>query len=154
MRRRDFITLLGSASATWPFGALAQQTGKLPTVGFLGSDASLWSPWTAAFVQRLRDSAGSRVAPSQPSIAGRRDARSVSPRSWASSCGRRSTSLSRMEAPSQRSSRRPRIFPSCLQSRSIRLALASWRTFRTRAATSLDCRSRRPILPASGSTFA
>ena len=55
MRRRDFITLLGSASATWPFGALAQQTGKLPTVGFLGSDASLWSPWTAAFVQRLRE---------------------------------------------------------------------------------------------------
>ena len=54
MRRRDFITLLGSASATWPFGALAQQTGKLPTVGFLGSDASLW-PWTAAFVQRLRE---------------------------------------------------------------------------------------------------
>jgi putative tryptophan/tyrosine transport system substrate-binding protein len=55
MRRRDFITLLGSASATWPFSALAQQTGKLPTVGFLGSDASLWSPWTAAFVQRLRE---------------------------------------------------------------------------------------------------
>ena len=55
MRRRDFITLLGSASATWPFGALAQQTGKLPTVGFLGSDASLWGPWTAAFVQRLRE---------------------------------------------------------------------------------------------------
>jgi putative tryptophan/tyrosine transport system substrate-binding protein len=55
MRRRDFITLLGSASATWPFGALAEQTGKLPTVGFLGSDASLWSPWTAAFVQRLRE---------------------------------------------------------------------------------------------------
>ena len=55
MRRRDFITLLGSASATWPFGALAQQTGKLPTVGFLGSDASLWSPWTTAFVQRLRE---------------------------------------------------------------------------------------------------
>ena len=49
MRRRDFITLLGSASATWPFGALAQQTGKLPTVGFLGSDASLWSLMDCCF---------------------------------------------------------------------------------------------------------
>ena len=32
-----------------------QQAGKLPTIGFLGADASAWSPWTAAFVQRLRE---------------------------------------------------------------------------------------------------
>ena len=52
--RREFIALLGGA-ASWPLAAGAQQPAKLPTVGFLGSDASGWSPWTAAFVQRLRE---------------------------------------------------------------------------------------------------
>jgi putative tryptophan/tyrosine transport system substrate-binding protein len=37
MRRRDFVTLLGSA-ATWPIEARAQQADKLPTIGFVGSD--------------------------------------------------------------------------------------------------------------------
>src|SRR5262245_42370457 len=54
MRRREFITLLGSAAA-WPHAARAQQAGRLPTIGLLGADASGWSAWTAAFVQRLRE---------------------------------------------------------------------------------------------------
>src|SRR5262249_43042252 len=55
MKRRAFITLLGSG-ATWPLAAHAQPVGKLPTIGFFsGASASVWSPWTAAFVQRLRE---------------------------------------------------------------------------------------------------
>jgi putative ABC transport system substrate-binding protein len=55
MRRRDFIELIVGASATWPATTYAQQTGKLPTVGFLGASAAGFAPWAAAFAARLRD---------------------------------------------------------------------------------------------------
>ena len=55
MRRREFITSFGSSVVAWPLAARAQQASKLPIIGFLGTDASIWSPWTAAFVGRLRE---------------------------------------------------------------------------------------------------
>jgi len=56
MRRRQFITLAGGATAGWALPARAQQpAGKLPTIGFLGTDAAFWRQWADAFTARLRE---------------------------------------------------------------------------------------------------
>src|SRR5262249_46584582 len=56
MRRREFIALLPGALGLGPTAAPAQQSSKLPTIGFLCSSTPVVvSRWISAFVQRLRD---------------------------------------------------------------------------------------------------
>jgi putative tryptophan/tyrosine transport system substrate-binding protein len=55
MKRREFMTLLGGATA-WPLVGRAQPASKLPTIGLLGSSTqAAMSQWVAVFVQRLRE---------------------------------------------------------------------------------------------------
>ena len=56
MRRRDFFGLaIGSAAFGLPRLTLAQPSGKLPVIAFLGgATPAMWAPWTGAFVDRLK----------------------------------------------------------------------------------------------------
>jgi ABC-type uncharacterized transport system substrate-binding protein len=56
IERRKFLATLGGAAAVWPLAARAQQPGKPPTIGFMGSTTSpVAAQWVASFVQRLRE---------------------------------------------------------------------------------------------------
>ena len=67
MKRREFITLLGSAAASWPLEARAQQ---MPLIGLLSSvTARQWAPFISAFFQGLNELGfveGQNVANEQP----------------------------------------------------------------------------------------
>jgi putative ABC transport system substrate-binding protein len=50
MRRREFMTLLGGAAASWPLAVRAQQAPKIPRIGII-DDSPHWN----AFRHGLRD---------------------------------------------------------------------------------------------------
>ena len=151
MRRREFIALLCSGAAFWPADVHAQQHDKVRTIALVGDNNSVWRPWTAAFADRMRELGwieNRDVVFVYRWTEGRPEAVSDIARELVQqkvdvivSYGGAVRSLN------QATNSIPIV------SRSIRLALASFRACRIPAATSRVCRFSQRILPASGLNF-
>ena len=95
MKRREFITLLGGAAARGRSRrARSSRASCRPSGSLAQARLQPMAHGSPLLCSGCANSAGSRVAPSRSSIAGRRDAPSASPRSRPSSSGSRSMSLS------------------------------------------------------------
>ena len=84
MRRRDFIALLFGCTTMARAAriASAQQSNKLPTIGYLGGATNRSkSDWLAAFARRFGELGWVERRPSPSKCAGQKAARSASPRS-------------------------------------------------------------------------
>jgi putative tryptophan/tyrosine transport system substrate-binding protein len=56
VRRRDFIKAVTAPAVAWPLAARAQQSAKVPIIGYLGATTpSIQGQWVAALIQRLRE---------------------------------------------------------------------------------------------------
>jgi putative tryptophan/tyrosine transport system substrate-binding protein len=55
MERRQFVTSFCSGVIAWPLAAYAQQVSNPRRIGVLGADATVWKPWMAALIARLRE---------------------------------------------------------------------------------------------------
>ena len=152
MKRREFITLLGCAAA-WPLDARAQQPGKRPTIGFLGTATpSGMSRWTAALAQRLGELGwieGRTVAIEYRWAEGRPERYAEIVAEFVS---RRVDVIVTTVPAAPAAKQATSVIPICSYWRAI-LSAAAWsQAWRDQAATSPGCRRRRPTLPVSVSS--
>ena len=95
MRRREFITLLGGAAATWPLAARAQRIDRARQIGVLQGLAPTDPEYlrrVGAFRRGLQELAGPRARTSRCALIIPKDDRTKCARLPSSWCKRTSTS--------------------------------------------------------------
>ena len=142
MKRREFITLLGGAAGMAARGARAAGGRSCRPSGSWARDASAGVHGRLLLCSDCVNSAGSRVAPSRSSIAGRRDAPSAYAEIAAEFVRLKVDVIvtNGTAVPSSKAGDSGHPHRLC-DWRSTRSAAAWSQVWRDRAATSLDCRS-------------